>query len=338
MRISAINNTNNRNNVNNNNNTSKKQASFKGGVDTLINFWQFVDNGGRALQFTVEDMFGTNFPRTYKGAMAGYKYTGEINIPALLQEAIREFLTGPTMCVTPIVVLALAKKAGKTVDTHTENIFNLSYILKQTRAQNEVLKEDDFIKNVLKDLIAKTSGKEANELDINALFEAFKNYKNNAEVLDNKELLKKTGKKLAKTRTAEAMTQLQDTFEEIIKGLKDSYKDTDFTQAKYSINEHKTGSTKFKNYAEYIMAYVQDFSKKYGKNGVWEAKQNDIQNFKTSFLGKRVLTFASMFAITGVLMSFIPKIYTWASGGVNPNATAIYKEADKNEKKEKEVK
>ena len=112
-------------------------------------------------------MFGTNFPRTYKGAMAGYKYTGEINIPALLQEAIREFLTGPTMCVTPIVVLALAKKAGKTVDTHTENIFNLSYILKQTRAENEVLKEDDFIKNVLKDLIAKTSGKEANELDIN---------------------------------------------------------------------------------------------------------------------------------------------------------------------------
>ena len=121
MKIPSIRSVNEQQNISNN----SQKTSFTGGVDALVNFWQFVDNS-RALQFTVEDMLGTNIPRTYKGAMAGYKYTGEINLPALLQEAIREFLTGPTMCLAPIAVLALAKNSGNSANTHIENIRNLT--------------------------------------------------------------------------------------------------------------------------------------------------------------------------------------------------------------------
>ena len=335
MRISAINNNIPKQTDNKNN----EQTSFKGGVDALINFWQFVDNGGRALQFTVEDMFGTNFPRTYKGAMAGYSYTHKINFAAVRQEGIREFLTGPTMCVAPIVILALAKKAGKTVDTHTENIFNLSYLMQQAASNKNSINEDDFYATVLRDLITKTSGKEAIDSDVTDLLKAFKKYKDEANILNNKELLKERGKKEAKKTVAEAFSNLQDVFESIIKRNKDSYQNTDFTMAKYSINNAgKEGATKFKNYVEYITAYAQDFAKKFSKDGnMLDATKENINNFKNSFLGKRVIAFISMFAITGVLMSFIPKIYTWASGGVNPNASAIYDEAGKN-KKEKEVK
>ena len=56
MKITSINNP-----ISKQNNKDAKSPSFKGGaVDGLVNFWQFVDNGGRALQFTMEDMWGTN--------------------------------------------------------------------------------------------------------------------------------------------------------------------------------------------------------------------------------------------------------------------------------------
>ncbi len=325
MKISAINSSDIKQNKANKNN-----PTFKGGVNSLVNFWQFVDNGGRALQFTVEDMFGTNFPRTYKGAMAGYKYTGKVNIPALLQEAIREFLTGPAMCITPVVVLGLAKKSGKTANTHIENINNLSYLMQQAAKNKDKIKEEDFLRTTIKDLIKKTSGKEAIDDDVNSLLDAFKAYKKEADILANKESVKQIGKKVAKSNVAEKMKTLQETFEGIIKRSKDDFKNTDFTQVKYSINGSKEGTTSFKNYAEYITAYLQDFTKKFNNSDTLNATEENIKAFRKSFLGKRIITVASMFAFTGLLMSFIPKIYTWASGGVNPNASAIYKEADKN--------
>ena len=52
-----------------NNKVNNKNVSFKGIADFATVFWNFVDKGGRGLQFTVEDMFGTNIPRTYSGAM-----------------------------------------------------------------------------------------------------------------------------------------------------------------------------------------------------------------------------------------------------------------------------
>ena len=330
MKISSVNSINIEQNKNSNN---KKNVPFKGGVDYLVNFWQFVDNGGRALQFTVEDMFGTNFPRTYKGAMAGYKYTGKVNIPALLQEALREFLTGPTMCIVPIAVLALAKKSGKTANTHIENIENLSYLMKQAAKQGNSINQDNFLKTVIKDLITKTSGKEAVNDDIDTLLKALKEYKEKASGLSSKEFLKEKGKKAAKKEVSSALESLQTTFEGIVKRTKDNFKNTDFTQVKYSINESRQGSTNFKNYVEYIDAYIQDFAKRFNKDGLLDATQENISKFKSLFMGKRIITIASMFAITGFLMSFIPKIYTLASGGINPNASAIYKEADKNKQK-----
>ena len=42
---------------------------------------------------------------------------------------------------------------------------------------------------------------------------------------------------------------------------------------------------------------------------------------------------AAMIFLTGYIMSFIPKLYTLASGGINPAGKAIYAEAEKREGK-----
>ena len=61
------------------NNNKNSNPNFKGLTEGAVNFWQIVDNGGRALQFTVEDMTGTNIPRSIKGLLAGKKYTGHVS-------------------------------------------------------------------------------------------------------------------------------------------------------------------------------------------------------------------------------------------------------------------
>ena len=113
MKLSSVNNTQNRYiPAKANNNNPKRNINFTGidgALDVLVKFWQTVDNFGRAGQFTVEDMCGTNFPRSYKGLMAGKKYTGKYNWPEFFQEAIREFMTGPTMTFFPLIALEVSK-------------------------------------------------------------------------------------------------------------------------------------------------------------------------------------------------------------------------------------
>ncbi len=316
MKLSAISSANaNRSSYNNNIKNNKNAQSFKGGM-ALVNFWQWVDNGGRALQFTVEDMFGTNFPRTYKGAMAGYKYTGKVNVPALLQEAIREFLTGPTMCIVPIVVLNSAMKmSGKTANTHVENIENLSYLMSKTKSGEAKDFEKRFYTTCVEDMLKQTTNKETVKKEhVDSL------------VSQIQELSANTDKK----KTAGILASLQENFETITKKVMDTdtFKNADFTTAKYSISETKTGSANFKNYAEYMSNFAKDYSKKYSKEGADGISKMNISSFKNTWIGKRVAVIASMFAITGVCMSIIPKIYTLASGSRNPNASAIYDEAE----------
>ena len=61
--------------------------------------------------------------------------------------------------------------------------------------------------------------------------------------------------------------------------------------------------------------------------------QETIQAFKKNWIGKRVLTIISMIALTGVIMSIIPKLYTLASGKKNPD-TKVFTDVAK----EREVK
>ena len=337
MKISAVSN----NSINNANSRSKNPC-FKGISDGLVKFWQIIDNGGRAAQFTVEDMCGTNFPRTYKGAMAGYKYTGKINYAALAQEALREFMTGPTMCLTPLFIIIGAKlKFGKTADTHVENIKNLSYIMNTIKDTPKDALDDTFIKSVVSDMLIQTSGKDSVNLeDVNSLTKMIKNYADksaNATLSLNPLKLPEYLRKNKELKTD--CGAIGSAFEGIIKKTKDSYADTSFLQAKYSISDTAAGATKTTNYVNYAVNYLNDF-KKTLKSGADKVTTNAVKSFESGLLAKRLGIITAMIAVTGFAMSFVPKIYTKASGNVNPNAKTIYNEAEKlpnNKKREVEA-
>ena len=127
LKQTQANRTNYNNLKNQNNDTRNKNSNnnvqFTGLMQGLGTFWDTVAQS-RALSFTLEDMCGTNVPRTIKGAFSGYDKTHKINWLAVAQEGIREFLTGPTMCFMPLGILAAAKKMG---GNSTEIKFDKSY-------------------------------------------------------------------------------------------------------------------------------------------------------------------------------------------------------------------
>ena len=298
-------------------NNKTNRTSFGSLTNGIVNFWQFVDSHGRAMQFTVEDMTGTNLPRSYKGLMAGKKYTGHFNIPAFLQEAIREFLTGPTMCAVPVGVMFIAKKFGKNADTRFTNVRNLSYLMENTNIKQGEDFENAFYTNVVKDMYNKTTAKDVDDSAVSNMVEIFKKF---AKENDKKEQQK-------------ILQDAQKEFERVVKSSLDDYGDTNFIIAKYSKNANDIGATKFKDYLGYTTSYYQDFTKKTGNvisQEFIDNFKNNIDNFKKNALGKRVVTVVGgMLILTGILMSQIPKWYTKASGSINPNAKAIYEEANK---------
>ena len=337
MKLTAVNNITTRQNINNNKknnnqNTATKtnnNVSFKGVADFATVFWNFVDKGGRGLQFTVEDMFGTNFPRTYQGAMAGYEYTHEINWSYLTQEGIREFFTGPTMTLAPIGILALiTKMTGKSANIHRKNISNLSFLADKLPKDKNVSKDEfkkNFIRLTAQDMLEKTTGKEASAEAIDELASGITKYGEQIKAAKTK-----TQKKEAKATLA----NLGATFERMIKSTKESLSDTSFQVAKYSTYDNEVGATNFQNYVKYINAYADDYAKaNTDKNGIVNLAKEAIDKFRNSGRIKRFGTIAAMIFLTGYIMSFIPKLYTYASGGTNPGGKAIYAEAQKREGK-----
>ena len=310
-----------------------QQQNFTGFTDGLVGFWELVDKGGRAVQFTIEDMLGTNFPRTYKGAMAGYKYTGKINKKALIQEGLREFLTGPIMTLCPLAIISISKaKMGKSANTHVENIKNLSFIAQEAANAKGDLSQLDFFEAIAKDALKNTIGEGEFSDEAKELAKGIQDYSqikilNQAGQID---------KKATKKAMGEALGKLQEQFSAIVKKNKKDFTGTDFLNATYSITKDQKGSLNFKQYIQYADAYAKDISKT-SSNGL--IAKDKIQGFMKSWTNKRLAIIGAMVGLTGILMYIIPKVYTYFSCFVNPNASAIYDEAEgKNQKIKKEVK
>ena len=98
-------------NINNN-------QTFKGGFDSIsLATANLIENGGLAVSFTLQDMLGTNLPRPIMGLKRNSKENkGEANKSFAFKELVREMLTGPSMFIIPMGVLAAGKKvSGATV-------------------------------------------------------------------------------------------------------------------------------------------------------------------------------------------------------------------------------
>lgn len=307
----------NKNNTNNKyNNINSQTQSFKGGALDGFSLWiaDLIENGGLFVSFTLQDMLGTNIPRPIVGLFRnGKENKGEKNLKFAAKELVREMLTGPSMFLIPMGMLAASKKTlGKTVNTPANfiNDFGKIHAANPVNEAGKAITKQEFFKNTFTEIL-----KNAN-LDADTVTSKAKTY---AEKLSNS-----TDKK----QLSETIANLSDDFVVAVKEHADDVAFTDFTVAKLS----EKSVAPFKETVSHMMSYADDVVVK-------AAKQTDtskLSEYVKKLADKKVLSRAGMnIAMYVAVLSFlkiIPKLYNKAEGKENAGLKGLMKEETLNDK------
>ena len=307
----------NENNINNINN--KSQTNFKGigaGLDAFaLGTANLIENGGLAVSFTLQDMLGTNLPRPIMGLMRNSKENkGEKNKSFAFKELVREMLTGPSMFLIPMGILALTKKSlGATVNTPMNFIkdFGKIHAANPLSEAGKTIGKEGFFKNTFTEIL-KNANLGADKIETKAGDYA----KKLAGSLKDKELLKNTIK------------ELSDDFVSVVKEHADDVVFTDFTVAKVS---PKTAAP-FKETVEHMIAYADDVVVKAAKQTDTSKLPDYIKKLSDNKILTRAGINAGMYASVLGFLQLIPIIYNKAEGEGNSGLKGLMKEETLNDK------
>ncbi len=332
--------------------------SFKGMDPTtcLIDMWAAIARGGLAAPFTVQDMLGTNFPRTFAALDRNKDITGKNNYKAAVEVAIREFTTGPSMFVIPALVLAGASGfSGEANRVPKYTIAVFSNIMKGTMngLQENKFKGVDFSSMTTAEAqeACKTI-KEAFYSDVfKGIFAQYNKGDSNIDIKEYVDLMMKAEHPDTPKRNfymsmfnkkVSVLGKEVDSKDEIISQLS-----TKFVADKKA---HTKGWGNFltakiiPNGKEFDISHIaadmknftDDFARQYvttqrkNSNGGRVILEKFIDNFRNARMGSRVLTNVFMVVATGAFMCIIPKLYT--RNKTNPETDAIYEQVNQQRK------
>lgn len=335
-------------------NTSNK-LSFKGFDPTtsLIDFWAAIARGGLAASFTVQDMLGTNFPRTFAALDRNKDITGKNNYKAAIEVAIREFTTGPSMFIIPALVLSGASRYSGTANkVPVDNIAIFSDIMKGTvnNLGENKFKDVDF-KSLSKEELSE-AGMQIKKTFYKDVFESiFSQFDSTAGINTDEYvelMLKAESPDVPKRNFFMSMFN-----KKVMKnGVPVDSKDEILAQLSTKFAADKKSHTK--GWGNFLSARVipdakplnitdivddmknfsNDFAKQYisaqGKDlqaGSKVLVEKFVNNFRDSRIGSRFVTNVMMVIATGLFMSIIPKLYTRSK--TNPETEAIYAQVNK---------
>jgi len=317
-------------------------------TSAMIDFWAAIARGGLAASFTVQDMLGTNFPRTFAALDRNKDITGKNNYKAAVEVAIREFTTGPSMFIIPALVLAGASRlSGTSNKVPTYNIADLSTIMKGTVAN---LSNGEFANVDFKNLSpeqtkdATLAVKKAfyrdvftsifNQYDKNDIPVNIDEYVEMMLKAENPDtptrnffmaMLKKRVKVAGKEVDSkdEILTKITEKFVADKKAHTQGW--GGFLSAKLLPDSKKASG--IDDILKDLKNYSDDFAKHYIKAQANSGQgkvlvDKFVENFKDMRVGSRAITNISMIVATALFMSIIPKLYT--RNKTNPETDAIY--------------
>ena len=305
----------NENNINNN----KSNTNFRGIGLGLDNFAlataDLIENGGLAVSFTLQDMLGTNLPRPIMGLMRNSKENkGEKNKSFALKELVREMLTGPSMFLIPMGILAVTKKSlGATVNTPMTFIkdFGKIHAANPLNEAGKAIAKEGFFKNTFAEIL-----KNAN-LNVDAIDAKASEYASKlANGLKDKKVL------------SETISQLSDDFVNVVKSHADDVAFTDFTVAKLS---QKTAAP-FKETVEHMIAYADDVVVKAAKQTDTSKLPEYIKKLSDNKILTRLGVNVGMYASVLGFLQLIPILYNKAEGEGNSGLKGLMKEETLNDK------
>lgn len=291
----------------------QREQNFTGAIDGLVAFWEAVDRGGLAASFTVQDMLGTNFPRTWAAKDIGKDITGKNNWGAVAENGMREFLTGPSMFVVPGAVLFAATKYGaKSNAVPVQTIKDFSDIILDSNidtTSKEAFKKS-FYQGVLKRAFSNFNGVEnADDLVSKGI---------DIQEYVSKILKMESAKKKGLINNIKNVS-MPDSKEEILEDI-----------IKQFVADKKANTSGYSNFLKALIAKdganaakkeikIDDLIDRMVKysDDLFETLEKEkgnldeiLENFTKRRMGSRFATNILMGVFTAAAMWFIPKIYT----------------------------
>lgn len=313
-----------------NNSYSRKNpaanTSFTGVTDGLIKFWEGVDRGGLAASFTVQDMLGTNIPRTWAARNVGKEYTGKNNWTAVLENGLREFLTGPSMFVVPGAVLyGSMRYAGKANGVPVQTIKDFGDIVSQNLDKIDTSSVEKFKETFYRGVLDKAVNN----------FDAKKQTVDVASYVSDILRMEKAPKKgLINNIAGKSMP---DSREEILQGIVNTFvRDKKANTKGYPnfltalITDAKDAKAAAKHeipiddLIDRMGKFSDDFYKTLQKSG-GSLSEDFVKSFTNKRMGGRFATNIAMGIFTALAMWFIPRIYT--IGKTNPETDPVRQKA-----------
>ena len=303
-------------NENNINNTNPNFKGIGAGLDKIaLGTANLIENGGLAVSFTLQDMLGTNLPRPIMGLMRNSKENkGEKNKSFAFKELVREMLTGPSMFLIPMGILAVTKKSlGATVNTPMNFIkdFGKIHAANPLSEAGKAIGKEGFFKNTFTEIL--------------------KNANMGADAIEGKasEYAKKLATNLTdKKALSKAISELSDDFVNVVKGHADDAVFTDFTVAKVS----QKAAAPFKETVQHMIAYADDVVAKAAKQTDTSKLPEFIKKLSDNKILTRAGVNAGMYASVLGFLQLIPILYNKAEGEGNSGLKGLMKEETLNDK------
>lgn len=339
----------------------QNQVAFKGSENFVVATMDFIDKGGYATSFIIQDGFGFVFPRVGKGILRGSKKTDENGNPVLdergkqvreynweyaRKEGLREVITGPSAFLIPLGGLALITKyfgRGNNVKLDYIDSFkapftnfvknNLDAIKAAGVDDLNTLDKSAFYEEVFKDTISKTINHDipaADKMSSEEINDYAKRFTEKQLQIEEIKADKSLNKKARNAKIAE-IGPLEDDFMKLVKSRVGGTVNEQSVRISSSKGDIKHGS--IGELLGSMSDYIDDALKSAKKSISDKTSLNDVEgivkNFTNRRMGSRIFTNMGLFALVAAFYTQIPKLYNMGLKG-NPalKGTAAEKAAE----------
>ena len=277
----------------------KDTQSFSGVQQNVVKFADLLAAGGLAVSFTVQDMLGTNFPRTIVALNRNKEELGHYNYEHALEVGLREFITGPSLFAIPALALFVAGKAfGSSLKVPVDSIEAYGEILKKsvkdTDLKNSKDLKDSFYSNLFENVLKNACADDTSSEKMMALLKKLDESKNKKE------------KKISR----------QNLINEFISYRRQHSENSsdNFLKATIKLDETKKARTiNFETMLSEAKDFIDDASKTFEKK-IKANKNADIEALVEKFVKQkkigRGLLNVSIILLLCSFCALIPKIYT----------------------------
>lgn len=320
-------------------------VSFQGaGANPIVGLMDFIEAGGYAASFILQDGLGFIAPRVGKGLVRGGKEKKdengnpvldkdgkpkhELNWAYARKEALREVITGPSAFVIPMGMLAVINRkfgSGNNVKLNYLDSFRTPFT---NFAKNnlDAIKTGTpdkaaFYEEVLKDTIEKsinTNLPDAEKMSKAEIESVAKDFAQKQIQIEQVKADKSLNKKARNAKIAELGT-VEDAFMKLKKSKVGGTVDELTVNITASNGKLKGGSIGelLRSMDDYFSDAVHNTQKALKKNLSADKLEDAIKSFTNRRMGSRVLTNLGIFGVVAAFYTQIPKLYNMGLKG-NP--------------------